>query len=235
MKALVLAAGKGSRLAGAAGNLPKPLVDVGGTTPLQHVLAWASGFARDRLWINVHEHGDVVRARIGDEVAGVPVRYSHEPELLGTAGAWYVLREDWTGTSLVLYGDNFMRFSLHALLERHRAAGRLATVALFDPAVHANTGIGGGRVALDGDRITRFVEGGAEGLINAGAYLLEPGVAAVMREGFSDFGHDVLPLLAEHGELTGHVLEAGAYCLGVDTPERLAIARRMLAATEVAQ
>lgn len=235
MRALVLAAGKGSRLASVTGGLPKPLVEVGGTTPLEHVLNWVAGLRPQRIWINVHSAAELVRRRIGTEAAGVPIRYSYEPELLGTAGAWKKLESEWDDTSLVVYGDNFMRFDLDALRATHQAAGRPLTVALFDPVRHANTGAGGGRAVLEGDRVTRFVEGGASGLINAGVYFIEPALRERLRDGFLDFGHDVLPELALAGELTGHVVESDGYCLGVDTPERLRLARELRGPREAAQ
>jgi mannose-1-phosphate guanylyltransferase len=228
MKALVLAAGKGSRLGTAGGGGPKPLVRVGNTTPLEHNLEWVAPLARDGIWINLHTNGEAIREHIGDEAAGVSVSYSREPELLGTAGAWKRLEAEWTETSFVIYGDNFMRFDLHALLETHRRVGAPATIAIFDPAVHANTGIGGGRVRLSGGRVTEFVEGAATGLVNAGAYCLEPALAKRLPEGFSDFGRDILPDLAQGGLLAGHLVEASGYCLGIDSPELLQAARRML-------
>lgn len=235
MKALVLAAGKGSRLAGAAAGVPKPLIDIGGINPLRHNLQWVAGVAPTCIWINVHEAAEMIMARIGGECAGIPVRYSHEPELLGTAGAWKKLEREWTGTSLVVYGDNLMRFDLAALQATHLRLGTAVTVALFDPSLHANTGIGGGRAEVQAGRITQFVEGGAEGLVNAGAYFIEPDVAAELSEGFLDFGHDVLPQLAVRGQLGAHVVEDSGYCLGVDTPARLAIAREMINTLETCQ
>lgn len=233
MKALVLAAGKGTRLAGAGAGVPKPLVDVGGTTPLEHALIWLQTVGPERIWINVHGAPELVHSRIGTEVGGIQICYSHEPELLGTAGAWKKLESEWDGTSVVVYGDNMMRFDLNALLERHRAAAAVATIALFDPERHANTGAGGGRVLLNGVRVKQFVEGGDTGLINAGVYIIEPELCDRLRTGFLDFGHDVLPALASSGELAGHVVEDSGFCLGVDTPERLERARALIRAMEV--
>jgi mannose-1-phosphate guanylyltransferase len=227
VKALVLAAGKGSRLGAAADGRPKPLTAVAGTTPLEHVLEWLAALPVDSIWINVHQHAEIVRRRIGARVCGVPVSYSYEPELLGTAGAWKKLEMEWDETSLVIYGDNLMRFDLAALCAAHAANGAIATVAVFDPERHVNTGPGGGRVQMEGTRITSFVEGGERGMINAGAYVLDRGLAERLPVGFSDFGHDVLPGLARDDELAGHVLETGAYCIGVDTPERLRLARSL--------
>jgi mannose-1-phosphate guanylyltransferase len=234
MKVLVLAAGKGSRLGAAAGGLPKPLAGMGGTSPLEQNLRWVAGERPERIWINVHEAADVIESRIGAEVLGVPISYSREPELLGTSGAWKRLADEWTGMSMVIYGDNFMHFDLGSLRAAHAAGGAPATIAIYDPAVHANTGVGGGRVALSGSAITEFVEGGSSGPINAGAYCLEPELLELVPSGFSDFGRDILPRLAAAGRLRAHLIERTGYCLGVDTPERLQLARRMLVSLESA-
>jgi mannose-1-phosphate guanylyltransferase len=234
MQALILAAGKGSRLAGASGGVPKPLVPVAGMPVLERSIRWVSAAGVERIWINVHTHADVVRGTIGDGSRfGVPIHYSHEPELLGTAGAWKSLEREWVETSLVVYGDNLMSFDLASFIDTHRAGSAAVTMAVFDPARHAHTSKAGGQATVDADSlVTDFVEGGdareVNPRINAGAYLLEPSVSALLSPGFLDFGHDVLPRLARMGQLRAHVLEDGAYCLGIDTPGRLRAAERLL-------
>jgi mannose-1-phosphate guanylyltransferase len=227
VRSLVLAAGRGTRLTAASGGLPKPLVPVAGTTPLEHALSWIAEYRPERIWVNVHAGAELIRRRIGARVGSVPVLYSYEPELLGTAGAWKNLETEWRRTSLVVYGDNVMRFDLQRLLKAHASHGAIVTVAVFDPVRHDHTGIAGGRVELKHHVVTRFVEGGNEGLINAGAYCVEPALGARLRSGFLDFGQDVLPRLAAAGLLAAHVIEEGGYCLGVDTPARLRLARRI--------
>jgi mannose-1-phosphate guanylyltransferase len=233
MKALILAAGKGTRLGAVAEGMPKPLIDAGGISPLRHAAEWVAALEPERIWVNVHGSAHLIERALGERVNNVPVSYSYEPELLGTAGAWKKLQDEWTEPSLVIYGDNIMRFDLRALFAAHDAARALVTIAVFDPRVHRNTGIAGGRVQLDGARVRRFVEGGVEGIVNAGAYVIEPALAARLPHGFLDFGHTVLPALAASGELAAHMMEAEGYCLGVDTPERLEIARELVGAGEV--
>lgn len=231
LPALVLAAGQGTRIAPLTGGRPKPLLELAGRSILGWNLSWLAAAGVETVWINVHTGGDEVRAVVGDGSDwGVAVRYSPEPELLGTAGAWGRLRDEWTSTSLVVYGDNLMRFSLDDFVATHRGAGVAATAALFDPTRHANTGMAGGRALVRDGRVTAFVEGGAggEGFVNAGAYLLEPSVAQRVPAGFSDFGTDVLPELVADGELASHLLEEGAFCLGVDTPAALRVAEELL-------
>ncbi len=244
---MVLAAGRGSRLGAAAGALPKPLIPLAGRSPVAWNLTWLAAAGAREVWINLHYRGKRIRAALGHGGAfGLSIRYSEEERLLGTAGGWARVaaahpRLRW----LVLYGDNLMRFDLARLLSTHGRAvgmGGLATIALFDPARHRNTGIAGGRAELGpAGQVSRFVEGTAGagvrgGLVNAGAYVLEPQVLGEvdMRVGEVDFGRHVLPRLAASGRLYGHVLEPAGFCLGVDTVERLQRARAMLATAEVA-
>lgn len=228
MKALVLAAGKGTRLGSASGGMPKPLIDVGGSTPLELALEWLAALQLERIWINVHGHAELVRERIGGTAGGIEVSYSFEPELLGTAGAWKKLEREWDDTSLVVYGDNVMRFDAAALLATHRGSGALMTIAVFDPERTIHSGTAGGRARIEGGRVREFVERGGAGMINAGVYCVEPELRERLTPGYTDFGHDVLPTLAGSGEVAAHVLERGAWCLGVDTPERLECARAAL-------
>lgn len=231
---LVLAAGRSTRIAAVARGRPKPLLEVGGRALLEWNLCWIAAHGVRRVWINLHHEGDAIRAAIGTgERYGLTVSYAEEPVLRGTAGAWKRVARAWPSTSLVVYGDNLMRFDLARLVASHRAAGTAATMALFDAGVHANTGPGGGRATQGADgRVGRFAEGGGaeqEGeRINAGVYALEPSAAGWIGEGYQDFGHDVLPLLAEAGELSGHVIEADGFCLGLDTPERFSRATELV-------
>ena len=235
--ALVLAAGRSTRIAPVANGVPKPLLDVGGRTPLEWNLSWLAGEGVRDVWINLHHEADRFRAAIGDGAAyDIRVRYSFEPVLLGTAGAWRALADRWSETSLVIYGDNIMRFDLGGLLETHRRSGCVATMAVFDPELHAHTGSGGGRARVHAGRVVAFDERGGEAdlPVNAGAYALEPGAVEAIGAGFRDFGHDVMPRLAAAGALAAHTLEGSGFCLGVDTPARYAEAMRLVAAGEVA-
>ena len=232
---LVLAAGKSTRIAGVTGGGPKPLLPIRGQAILARNLEWLAREGIQAVWINLHHEPDQVRGAIGDgRHWGLQVRYSPERDILGTAGAWKHLEEHWTATSLVVYGDNLLCFSLDGFLRRHRETGALATLALFDPARHPHTGIAGGHVAVQADgRIASFVEGrrppgGGPFYVNTGAYLLEPEMRVLVGAGFQDFAKDVFPPLVAAGRLFGHVLEPAGYCLGVDTPESLRAAEALI-------
>jgi NDP-sugar pyrophosphorylase family protein len=185
------------------------------------------------------------------DLGGAAVRFSAEDPILGTAGAWRKLAHEWSGTSLVVYGDNLTRFDLDDFRSAHARSGALATVALFDPARNPSTGIAGSHVLVERDtrsgragrraevpvaRVTGFTEtrgravGGEAGpvLVSTGACLLEPEVLARIGPGFADFGADVYPALVRAGILAAHLIEDGGFCLGLDTPEHFDIGTTMV-------
>jgi len=241
VKALVLAAGLGSRLRSVAGDTPKPLMPIGGRPVLAHTLDWLARAGVREAWINLHFGADAVRAAIGDGSAlGLAVRYVYEPALLGTAGALANLGAVFDATMLVVYGDSFVRLDVDGLLARRAASGAEATVALYDRDIHPHTGIAGGRVSLDGQGvITGFVEGGdpdRTGLVNAGVYAVAPSILDLIPAGGAvDFGRDVFPaMLTQQRKLTGYLIDPDGFCLGLDTPESRAAGERLIAEGRVA-
>jgi NDP-sugar pyrophosphorylase family protein len=237
---LVLAAGNSTRISDIAHGLPKPLLAVAGRAVLDRNLEWLATEGVRRVWINLHYRPAVIREAIGDGSRfGLSIHYTYEPTILGTAGAWKQLEPQWSGTSLVVYGDNLIRFRLAPFLDHHRASGALASIALFDPTRHVHTGIAGGRVELDdGSWVVNFVEGtsappGHRNYVNAGAYLLEPAVGQFVPAGFQDFGKDVFPNHTGARRLLGHVFEDRGYCLGLDTPASFAVAHDIVHSARV--
>jgi NDP-sugar pyrophosphorylase family protein len=235
---LVLAAGKSTRIASVAQGHPKPLIPLGGESILVRNLRWLGAEGVRRVWINLHYRPEEIRTVVGDGAhLGVDVQYVHEPEVLGTAGAVRNLAAQWTGTFLVVYGDNLLRLDLSPFLRFHRAHKAPVSVALFDRRSHPHTGIAGGRVVLGSDgRIQKFAEGGDEArssLVNAGVYLLEPEIVSEIPAGRAyDFGRDLFPSLLTRGvPLYGYVIDG--YCLGVDTPDSYQEAIRLIAAGKV--
>ena len=235
-KALVLAAGLGSRLRALAGGRPKPLMAFGGAPILAHNLRWLAASGVDEVWINLHYAAEAITAEIGDGSAfGLTIHYVFEPRLLGTAGALANIGGAFDGRMWVVYGDSLVRCDLAAMGAAHGATHAELTIALFDRDRHPHTGVAGGRVVAGPDgAVTAFVEGGAaaiSGLVNAGVYLAEPTVLDLIPTGRAvDFGHDVFPaMLASHRRLMAHVIEPEGYCLGLDTPESFAAGERLLA------
>ena len=236
VKALVLAAGKSTRISSVAGNLPKPLIEIAGACVLAHNLKLLASHGIIEVFINLHYKPELIRREIGDGGKwGVSVKYSQESDILGTSGAVKKLSVQLgTGTFLVLYGDNYTDCNLTELLEKHRNSGSASTIAVFDHTKNRNSKIAGGRVVLgEGDAVESFTEGNVQGAaksdyVNAGVYALDAKVISYIPDGFSDFGKDIFPLLLSKKEKISAYKISG-FCLAVDTPEAYAEAVKISA------
>jgi NDP-sugar pyrophosphorylase family protein len=226
MKAILLAAGLGTRLGAAAGGLPKCMVEIGGTPVLAHNLEWLAASGIAEVAVNLHFRPEIVKAHFGDGSAfGASIRWSYEPELLGTAGTLWSLR-DWLGGErfLVVYADNLIGCDLAAVTNLHERRGAMATVALFSRDDVSRSGV----AELDhDDRILRFVEKPqprqtASRWVSAGLLVLEPSALRYAPK-TGDVGRDLLPaLLAASEPVIGYRMGQAESLFWIDTPEDLA-------------
>ncbi len=230
MKAFILAAGLGTRLRSLGLDVPKVMVPIGGKPLLEHHLELFKRQGIREFIVNLHFLPEKITSYFGDGSRfGVSITYSHEPELLGTAGAVKKMESELRGESfIVFYGDNLVRVDFAPLLEFHRIRQAQATVALFASPEPWT----GGVVETDSNgRVLRFVEKPdrkqvSTNLISGGIFVLKPQVLDVIPAGqFYDFGRDVFPkLLAESRPV--YAMAPKAYIQDVGTPERLARAQR---------
>jgi len=226
-KAMLLAAGLGTRLSPLTDNLPKCMVPVAGKPVLQHDVEWLRSRGVVDLVVNLHHCPEAVTDHFGDGSAfGVRIHYSYEPELLGTAGAvWAAHRFFSQERFLVIYADNLIDCNLNRLYNLHVDSQATLTMALFWRADVSASGV----VALEeGGRIVAFKEKPKpeevlSHWVNAGLLLCEPGVLRFIPPGqSSDFGHDVLPALLAAGEpLYGYTMGPDEGLWWIDTPEDL--------------
>ena len=159
------------------------------------------------------------------------IEYSYEEQLLGSAGAARRLRSFFEDTFFVLYGDVLTSIDLTALAARHRAAGAIATLALYEVEDPSRCGMVATR---DDGRVTQFIEkprnGSAAGMLaNAGIYVIQPAALAyVPDDHVYDFGQHLFPDLLARG-LPVYASAADAYVLDIGSPERYAQAEVELA------
>lgn len=225
MKALILAAGKGSRLGSLTERCPKPMLRVGGRPLLERIIAQLRDADVTDLFINLHHLPDVVTGHFANgKQWGVKITYSYEPELLGTAGAAKKLGGCLTDPFLVCYGDNFVEIDLAKLIQSHHDRDGMGTIAVAAREETSASGV----VEVDrNDRILRFVEkprpdDTTSRLINAGVYVLDARALDAIPPGtFSDFGLDVFPALLARGATLYAFRLSGLIC-GIDTPDSLA-------------
>ncbi|MEE8434768.1 MAG: nucleotidyltransferase family protein [bacterium] len=138
MKAFILAAGKGARLAPLTDALPKILVPVLGVPMLERLRCWLLGHGVTALALNTHHLAQAVGGHLENSPGRAPaIRIFHEPELLGTGGALVNAASFWGSDPLLVWnGDILCDLDPRHLLEAHRSHGAkgggppLATLAV---------------------------------------------------------------------------------------------------------
>jgi histidinol-phosphate phosphatase family protein len=224
-QAVILAGGKGTRLKDRLGDLPKPMIPIGGKPLLEHQVELARRYGLTELLILAGHRAQVITDYFGDGSRwGVRIRYEIEREPLGTAGAvlaaWAHLEERF----LVLYADEMVNVDLARLGRTHAGAGADATL-LLHPNDHP----------LDSDLVELDAAGWVkafhnrphakerffQNLVNAALYVVNRDALRpwANQPGLLDFGKDLFPALLERGgRLLGY--NSPEYIKDVGTPER---------------
>jgi NDP-sugar pyrophosphorylase family protein len=232
-RAMVLAAGLGTRLRPITDATPKPLVPVAGRPLLEHLLAFLRAGGIEEVVVNLHHLGPKIQAHVGDGARfGLRVRYSTEDPILDTGGGIKRAEPLLAGEPFVVAnGDSLLEIQLRDLVEWHEAHGGVATLAVRPDANVAHYGT----VELDDtDRVCRIVglpptaKPGPRALMFPGLHVLEPEVFRWMDAGgvFS-ITRVTYPRMIEAG-LPVFGWETHARWITIDTPEALAAADRLL-------
>jgi NDP-sugar pyrophosphorylase family protein len=206
-----LAGGKGSRLGPYTTVLPKPLLPVGDRAILDVVVHQLRecGFPEITLAVGYLAH--LVRAVMGDGGRhGVRIDYSEETEPLGTVGPLAAI-EDLDDTFLVMNGDVLTALDYGELLEAHRTAGNVLTIASHRRVVRTEYGV----LHCDREDGNMLNVSGFEEkpeipyVVSMGVYILEPGALDYVEPGqYLDLPDLVLKLIAE-GRQVGSYLYDG--------------------------
>ena len=122
MKAMVLAAGLGTRLRPLTYEITKPMVPVLDRPVMEHILDLLSRHGFDEVIANLHYFPETIREHFGERIS-----YRFEEELLGTAGGVRACAEFFGDEPfLVISGDALTDIDLSALAARHRESGGVA-------------------------------------------------------------------------------------------------------------
>ncbi len=209
MRAMVLAAGLGTRLRPLTYEITKPMVPVLDRPVMAHILDLLDRHGFDETIANLHYFPDSIREHFGERLA-----YRYEPELLGTAGGVRACAEFFGEDSfLVISGDALTDVDLTALAARHRESGGIATLAVkqvpdtreFGVVLHDREG-----------RITGFQEKprpdeALSDLGNCGIYVFSPEIFDYFPERpFVDWAQDVFPALLAN-DVPFHIHEVREY------------------------
>ncbi len=156
MKAMVLAAGLGTRLRPLTNDRPKALVEVGGRPLITYALALLQHYRITDVVVNLHWHGGALRDALGDGSRfGLSIVYSEEHPLLDTGGG--ILRARpllGDGDFVVMNSDTIVDLPLDRLIAHHRTRGAAATLVLRRDPEQARYG----EIEIDADgRVRRFL------------------------------------------------------------------------------
>jgi len=227
MKAMILAAGEGTRLRPLTLRTPKPMLPVAGRPTLEWIFLWLRFHEITELIVNLHHQPEPVMSRFGDgRPWGVQLTYSVEPTILGTAGGVKRVERLLTQPFIVVYGDVLTDMDLRQLIRFHQSQAEEPHITLS--LCHVPNPQECGIVEInDRHRVTRFVEKPPADQIfsefaNAGVLIFDPLLlASVPSEGFSDIARDLLPLLLERGvPIYGWPIEESVYLIDIGTPEK---------------
>lgn len=199
MRAVLLAAGLGTRLRPLTERVPKCLVPIHGKPLLAYWFDLLFGAGVEAALVNTHYMADTVCDFVADSPWRERVRLMHEDELLGTGGTVLKARDFVGGEAfMVIHADNLSRFDVAAFIERHRTrpAGTEITMMTFRTDAPHTCGI----VKLDGRGVVvelhEKVENPPGDIANAAVYIFEPSVLdflASLPGPFIDISTQVLP------------------------------------------
>lgn len=227
MRALLLAAGLGTRLRPLTDSVPKAMVDIAGRPLLDRWLEMLFAGGIERVLVNTHYLGPVIRSFVDASPWRQSVDLVDEAALLGTGGTLLANRR-WFGAGplLVTHGDNASELDVKAFIKAHgeRPRDALATMALFRTDNPQSCGI----VVMDDRRLIReFHEKKPDppgNLANAAAFIFEPEIFGLLedaRKSVIDLSAEIMPRLL--GRIQG--FEIKGYHRDIGTPESLEMAR----------
>ncbi|NGZ88021.1 sugar phosphate nucleotidyltransferase [Duganella aceris] len=218
MKAMILAAGKGTRVRPLTYDLPKPMIPILGKPVMAYLIEHLAKYGVKEIMCNVSYLHEKIEDYFGEgHQYGVQIGYSFEgytkddgevvPQPLGSAGGMKKIQEFggfFDDTTIVLCGDAVINLDIKSALFEHRRKGALASVICRE--VPRDKVESYGVVVSDKEgRITAFqekpkVEEALSNFVSTGIYIFEPEVLDLIPNGVQfDIGSDLFPLLVEKG------------------------------------
>ena len=202
MKALLLAAGLGSRLKPLTDNIPKCLVEIGGKPLLEYWITMLYNGGVYPLLVNLHHHADKVEKFIQHSTYKEYVSTVYEEKLLGTGGTLLRNQSFFVNESeeplMLVHADNLSIFDVHAFVNSHlnRPAGCEITMMTFKTPTPHTCGI------IETDEkgcVHAFhekISNPPGDIANGAVYIVEPSIFNYLKDlnkEFIDFSTDVIP------------------------------------------
>ena len=216
MKAIVLAGGKGARLAPYTRILPKPLLPIGDMPILEVLLRQMKRAGIEEVVLTVGHLAHLLRTFFMDgEQWGMHISYSYEEHPLGTAGP-LALINGLDSTFLVTNGDVLTTLDLCDLFRFHKAQGGIATIAVHKRQVKIDLGV----VQWNGHHsLSGYIEKPVyDYTVSMGIYVFEPQVMNyIPHNQYFDFPDLVLKMIAAGERVCGY--NFGGYWMDLGRPD----------------
>lgn len=224
MKVVIMAGGKGTRIASVNSEVPKPMLPVNGVPILEYQLEVLKKQGYRDIILIIGHLGNVIKEYFSDGKSfDVNIRYIEEKQPLGTAGALYYLKEELTEDFLLLNGDIIFDIDITRFMKYHKENGALATI-LTHPNNHPyDSGI---IVADNKNRVTTWLHKEDrrkwyKNRVNAGIHMISPAVLKLpIFDDLQkiDLDREVLKPLIKKRQLL--VYDSPEYVKDMGTPER---------------
>ena len=223
MYAVIMAGGKGTRVASVNRDLPKPMLPINGKPVLEYEIECLRRQGIADIILSIGHLGEQIQAYFGDgSRLGVQITYIREEVPLGTAGALHYLRGRVREDFFLINGDLIFDVDFHRLMAFHKQHHAAATL-LGHPNDHPyDSGI----IVADADgRVTDWLtkedeRGWYRNCVNAGIHVLSPGLLEKMDTPKKiDLDREILRPMLPFGQV--YVYRTPEYVKDMGTPERI--------------
>ncbi len=224
MKTVIMAGGRGTRIAEFIGNIPKPMIPIKGKPVLEWEIECLRDQGFDDIILTVSHMKEAIISHFGDGGSfGVRIDYFIEDTPLGNAGALFRMRDKLTEDFLLLNADSVFDVDFNRFVKFHRQNGGLATL-FTHPNDHPYDS---GLILTDSDgAVTKWLTKEDErpqwykNCVNAGLHILSPKLLENMPDTPKiDLDRQILKPLAGTGKMFAY--QSPEYVKDMGTPERL--------------
>lgn len=194
MKAVIQAGGKGTRLRPYTFVLPKPMMPVGDLPVIEILLKWMRRWGIKEAFITTGYLGYLIRAHCNDGCQyDMKIKYSQEPEPLGTIGALRLLDRSLNETFFTINGDLITNINLREFMDFHKGHGGMISVAVTEKNIKVDLGV----LDCNSHIMTAFREKPVMNFkVSMGIYCMEPEILELIPKGvpfgFDDLMHEML-------------------------------------------
>lgn len=237
MIAVIMAGGKGTRIASVNSEVPKPMIPIGGKPILEYTVEMLKNQGYTEIVLVVGHMGEIIKSYFQDGAKwGVSVSYIVEETPLGTAGALYYLKDRITSDFLLINGDIIFDVDIQKFAEYHRARHCTATILTHPNSHPYDSGL---IIAGEDGRVSRWLTKEDErtwyrNRVNAGIHMLSPRVFDYFTSlQKTDLDRDILKQLIPEGEL--YCYDSPEYVKDMGTPDRYEAVTKDLATGKVAK